>query len=202
MMSHLSQMITQWVELYGYIGIFVAMAVESSCIPIPSEVIMPFGGYMVWAGHLNFWGVIFAGTFGNLVGSLITFLMGKYAGREAFRRYGKYVALSDKHLLWAEKWFERRGHITVFVARLLPAVRTFISLPAGLAAMSLILFSIYTLLGSFLWSLVLTAVGLGLGREWTGIQHFTHPLTYVVLVALVVIFMVPVLKRKRRKTYL
>lgn len=195
----IQQITLQFVEHYGYIGIFVAMAIESACIPLPSEVIMPFGGYMVEAGHLNFWAVVFMGILGNLAGSLVAFFIGKYAGREVIRRYGRFMALSEKHVQWAEKWFERRGSMTVFVARLLPAIRTVISLPAGIASMPLFLFVIYTLSGSFLWSLVLTIVGLQLGREWANIQHFTHPLTYSVLFVIVVIVLFSVIKTRKQQ---
>jgi membrane protein DedA with SNARE-associated domain len=185
-LHHLGDIAINWINSIGYWGIFLGMVLESACIPIPSEVIMPFGGYLVSTGHLNMIGVILIGTLGNIIGSLIAYAIGHWGGKRFIDRFGKYVFVSKKHLESAEKWFDKRGEITVFVSRILPAIRTFISLPAGIARMSLSKFLIYTAIGSLIWSAILTYVGYVLGNNWDNIQNILHPIAY--LVAIIVFF--------------
>jgi membrane protein DedA with SNARE-associated domain len=181
-LHQLGDIAINWINSIGYWGILLGMVLESACIPIPSEVIMPFGGYLVSTGHLNIIGVILIGTLGNIIGSFISYAIGLWGGKRFIDRFGKYVFLSKKHLESAEKWFDKRGEITVFVSRILPAIRTFISLPAGIARMSLSKFLIYTAIGSVIWSSILTYVGYALGKNWDNIQNFLHPIAYVVAV--------------------
>jgi membrane protein DedA with SNARE-associated domain len=193
-LHHLGDIAINWINSIGYWGIFWGMLLESACIPIPSEVIMPFGGYLVSTGHLNILGVILIGTLGNIVGSYIAYAVGHWGGKRFIDRYGKYVFLSKKHLESAEKWFDKRGQVTVFLSRILPAIRTFISLPAGIARMSLGKFLTYTALGSIIWSSVLAYVGYTLGRNWENIQSIIHPLSYVVVLIVLVIIVYLVMK--------
>jgi membrane protein DedA with SNARE-associated domain len=137
LLHHLGDIAINWINLIGYRGIFLGMFLESACIPIPSEVIMPFGGYLVSTGHLNIIGVVLIGTLGNMLGSLLAYAVGYWGGNRFIDRFGKYVFLSKKHLVYAEIWFGKRGEVTVFISRILPAIRTFISLPAGVARMNL-----------------------------------------------------------------
>jgi membrane protein DedA with SNARE-associated domain len=199
-LHQLGDIAINWINSIGYWGILLGMILESACIPIPSEVIMPFGGYLVSTGHLNMIGVIVIGTLGNIIGSFVAYAVGLWGGKRFIDRFGKYVFLSKKHLESAEKWFDKRGEITVFVSRILPAIRTFISLPAGIARMSLSKFLIYTAIGSVIWSSILTYVGYVLGNNWDNIQNFLHPIAYVVavIVFLILVFLaIKVLKSRK-----
>lgn len=199
-LHHLGDIAINWINSIGYWGILLGMILESACIPIPSEVIMPFGGYLVSTGHLNLIGVILIGTLGNVIGSLIAYAVGLWGGKRFINRFGKYVFLSKKHLDSAEKWFDRRGEITVFVSRILPAIRTFISLPAGIARMPLGKFLTYTAIGSVIWSAILAYVGYILGRNWENIQNILHPIAYIVaaIVSVIIVYLiVKVIKGKK-----
>jgi membrane protein DedA with SNARE-associated domain len=200
LLHQLGDIAINWVNSIGYWGIFLGMVLESACIPIPSEVIMPFGGYLVSTGHLNIIGVILIGTLGNIVGSLIAYAVGLWGGSRFINRFGKYVFLSKKHLESAESWFDKRGEITVFISRILPAIRTFISLPAGIARMNLVKFLTYTAIGSIIWSGILTYVGYALGKNWDNIQSILHPIAYLVaaIVLVIIVFLiVKVIKSKK-----
>jgi membrane protein DedA with SNARE-associated domain len=150
----------------GYFGIALLMAIESACIPLPSEIIMPFAGYLVSIGQMNIWLAALAGAIGCNVGSEVAYWIGYVGGRAAIYKYGKYVLLSPHELEIAEKWFDRQGDKTVFIARLLPVVRTFIAFPAGVAKMKRLRFHIYTFVGSYPWCLMLAWVGYKMGKAW------------------------------------
>jgi membrane protein DedA with SNARE-associated domain len=150
----------------GYPGVLLLMAIESACIPLPSEVIMPFAGYLVYTGRFNLYAVAAVGALGCNVGSLVAYLVGYYGGRPLVERYGSYVLLSRHELDGTERFFAHYGSATVFVARLLPVVRTFIALPAGVARMPQGRFHLYTFIGSFPWCLGLAWVGMKLGERW------------------------------------
>jgi membrane protein DedA with SNARE-associated domain len=150
----------------GYSGIVLLMAIESACIPLPSEIIMPFSGYLVSTRQLNLWGVAVAGAVGCVLGSLVAYWVGMYGGRPFIEKYGRYILLSRHDLDIADRWFAKYGEIIVFVSRLLPAIRTFIAFPAGVARMNLPRFVIYTFAGSLPWCLALAYVGQKLGEQW------------------------------------
>lgn len=150
----------------GYGGITVLMAIESACIPIPSEITMTFAGYLVQLGQMNLFWVATVGAIGCNIGSVIAYWIGAWGGRPFVERYGRYVLLDIKDLDHAEHFFHRFGGITVFVGRLLPVIRTFIALPAGIARMPQLRFHLYTFVGSWLWCFGLAYVGLRLGRAW------------------------------------
>lgn len=149
-----------------YPGVLLLMAIESACIPLPSEVIMPFAGYLVYKGVFNLYAVATVGALGCNLGSLVAYLIGYYGGRPLVERYGSYILLTRQELDHAEHFFSRYGSATVFVARLLPVVRTFIALPAGVARMPQGRFHFYTFIGSFPWCLGLAWVGMKLGERW------------------------------------
>ncbi len=130
----------------GYFGITILMALESACIPIPSEIIMPFSGFLVFAEKFSLWSVVLWGTIGNLIGSIIAYFVGYYGGRPLVEKYGKYILISHHELALADSWFQKYGGLSVFFSRLLPVVRTFISLPAGIARMPFLKFCLYTVL--------------------------------------------------------
>jgi len=150
----------------GYAGIVLLMAIESACIPLPSEIIMPFSGYLVYTGRFNLWLVGTAGAFGCVVGSLAAYWAGMHGGRPLIEKYGRYVLISRHDLDLADRWFDRFGEIIVFASRLLPVIRTFIAFPAGVARMNLKKFVIYTFAGSLPWCIGLAYVGQRLGKEW------------------------------------
>jgi membrane protein DedA with SNARE-associated domain len=174
----------------GYGGIVLLMGVESACIPLPSEIIMPYGGYLV---HLepqrfNIWGMGAAGAVGCVWGSLVGYAMGKYGGRPFALKYGRWILMSRHDLDKADKWFARFGDAAVFFGRLLPVIRTFISFPAGVSGMPLLRFSLYTFFGSLPWCLALAWAGKALGEQWdTRLKAWFHgadALIAVVLLAL------------------
>lgn len=158
----------------GYWGIAAAMAIESACIPLPSEIIMPFSGYLVATGQFTLWGTALAGAIGCVVGSLVAYSVGKYGGREIVWRYGKYVLISHHDVALADRWFARYGQWVVFFSRLLPVVRTFISLPAGIARMPVLPFTVYTFVGSLPWCYALAYVGYRLGEHWDTLGVYFH----------------------------
>lgn len=162
----LSAFVVGTISALGYPGIVLLMAIESACIPLPSEVIMPFSGYLVYAGRFNIWAVSVAGAFGCVVGSLVAYWVGMYGGRPFIEKYGRYVLISLHDLDLADRWFARYGELIVFTSRLLPVIRTFIAFPAGVAKMNLPRFVVYTFLGSLPWCLGLAYVGQKLGEQW------------------------------------
>lgn len=183
----MSQHLTTIVSHYGLLGVFLLMILESACIPIPSEAVVTFAGFLAFKGSMSFWGVVIVATVANLIGSVIAYAVGYYGGRPLIQRYGRYVLLNERHLERSERWFARRGEITVFVTRLLPAIRTFISLPAGIGRMSLGRFMVYTTLGSLPWNYALARAGFALGQHWDQVAHVVKPVTYIAAVLLVVI---------------
>ena len=162
----LSGIIVAVISTLGYSGIVLLMAIESACVPLPSEIIMPFSGYLVSTGQMNLWLVSLAGAVGCVLGSLVAYWVGMKGGRPLIEKYGRYVLVSRHDLDLADRWFEKRGEIIVFVSRMLPAIRTFIAFPAGVARMNLKRFVIYTFAGSFPWCLGLAYVGQKLGEKW------------------------------------
>jgi membrane protein DedA with SNARE-associated domain len=164
--EYLSGFIVATISTLGYSGVVLLMAIESACIPLPSEIIMPFSGYLVSTGQMNLWGVAVAGAVGCVLGSLIAYWLGMYGGRPLIEKYGRYILLSRHDLDLADRWFAKYGEIIVFVSRLLPAIRTFIAFPAGVARMNLTKFVIYTFAGSLPWCLGLAYAGQKLGEQW------------------------------------
>ena len=162
----LSGIIVATISWLGYSGIVLLMAIESACIPLPSEIIMPFAGYLVSTGQMNIWAVGFAGAVGCVLGSMVAYWAGMYGGRPLIEKYGRYVLLSRHDLDIADRWFAQYGEAIVFTARLLPAIRTFIAFPAGVARMKISRFIFYTFAGSLPWCLGLAYVGQKLGEQW------------------------------------
>lgn len=157
------------------------MTLESACLPVPSEIIMPFSGFLVFAGKFDFWPVVLVGALGNLFGSLIAYFLGVLELRKVFEKYGKYILIFRKDLDRADRWFAKHGMETAFFSRLLPVVRTFISLPAGIARMNIKKFIFYTFAGSFIWSAFLTYVGLKLGENWQAMEIYFRQFNIVIV---------------------
>lgn len=172
----------------GYLGVLVLMAIESACIPIPSEVIMTFSGYLVFLGRFRLEWVALVGAVGCNAGSIVAYGVGVAGGRPLVERYGRYVWLSKRDLELADRWFARYGDWAVFFARLLPVVRTFIALPAGIARMNFLRFNIYTFLGSLPWCWALAYAGLKLGANWDALSPYFHRFDKIFVAACIVIF--------------
>jgi membrane protein DedA with SNARE-associated domain len=185
--SALAAWIVAVISAAGYLGVVALMAIESACIPLPSEVIMPFAGYLVSIGQFSLVAAATAGALGCNVGSTIAYVVALKGGRKAFERWGAYVLVSAAELDRAEQFFARYGAVTVFVGRLLPVVRTFIAFPAGLARMPMVKFQIYTFLGSWPWCLGLAYVGFLLGDQWNSnptLRSLFHRFDAVIVVVL------------------
>jgi membrane protein DedA with SNARE-associated domain len=182
----LGKWIIDIISFLGYWGIVLTMGIESACIPLPSEIIMPFSGYLVYSGRFNLLWVSVAGAFGCVVGSVAAYWAGVWGGRPFIERYGKYVLLSHRDLDTAERWFKKYGDWTIFFSRLLPVIRTFISLPAGIARMNFPRFVIYTFLGSLPWCFVLAYIGKVLGENWQTIKGYFRRADVVIVIVIVV----------------
>jgi len=187
---------TDFIDATGLVGIFVLMTLESACIPVPSEAIMLFAGFNVSEGDLSMFGVVAAGSLGNLAGSLIAYAAGYYGRIELLDR-NKFIHVNRRHLEWADRWFERHGSATVFFTRMLPIVRTFISLPAGVARMPLGRFVVFTLSGSIPWVLLLAIIGREVGDRWEDWRDYLHYADYVVIAATVIGIAYFLIRRRR-----
>lgn len=186
-MTVLASAIVEVISAGGYLGILALMAIESACIPLPSEIIMPFAGYLVSTGQFTLIGAATVGALGCNLGSTIAYYVAATGGRKAFERWGSYVLVSHSELDHAERFFARYGSITVFIGRLLPVIRTFIAFPAGLARMPMLKFQIYTFLGSWPWCFGLAYIGYVLGQRWDSDPTFRrlfHQFDTVVVVFL------------------
>jgi membrane protein DedA with SNARE-associated domain len=181
----------------GYGGIVLMMAIESACIPLPSEVTMPFSGYLITTGRFSLNLVAVAGAVGCLIGSYAAYYAGASGGRWFIERYGRYLLIAPHELEIADRFFARWGSAAVFVCRLLPVVRTFIAFPAGVARMRILPFTIYTLAGSYLWCLALAYAGMKLGQHWDALGPYFHRFDGVI-VALLVLGAIPLLYNRLR----
>jgi len=181
----LAQIIIGVISSTGYLGVVALMAIESACIPLPSEIIMPFAGYLAYTGHFSLFWAATAGAIGCNVGSVIAYEIGCYGGRPLVEKYGGYVWISRHDLDLADRFFLRFGAAAVFIARLLPVVRTFIALPAGIARMPRVRFHIYTFAGSWPWCFLLAWIGMKLGERWDKdprLRQWLHRLDLLIIV--------------------
>jgi membrane protein DedA with SNARE-associated domain len=174
LLSGLSLLIVGTISILGYPGVILMMGIESACIPLPSEVIMPFSGYLVSTGRFDLQIVAIAGALGCLLGSYAAYWVGSSSGRWFLVRYGRYVLIAPHEIDIADRFFARWGSPAVFTSRLLPVVRTFIAFPAGVARMRLLPFTIYTLAGSYLWCLILAYAGMKFGQHWNALGPYFH----------------------------
>ncbi len=184
MLEKLITMIAAWImsviSTMGYGGVVLLMAIESACIPLPSEIIMPFAGFLVFKGEMSLWLVALAGATGCVLGSIPAYYIGMFGGRPLAEKYGKYILLSKKDLDYADHLFEKHGEIIIFIGRLLPAVRTFIAFPAGVARMNMPKFVLYTFVGSLIWCYLLALAGLKAGENWESLKVYFHEFHYVI----------------------
>jgi membrane protein DedA with SNARE-associated domain len=185
-LEFLGRFITSVISHAGYPGILLLMGIESACIPIPSEVIMPFSGYLVFLGRFKLTWVALAGALGCNAGSMVAYAVGAFGGRPLVEQYGRYLWISKHDLALADRWFARYGDWTVFFARLLPVVRTFIALPAGISRMNFLRFNLYTFLGSLPWCWALAYAGVKLGANWEVLDPYFRRFDKVFVAACVV----------------
>jgi len=188
LLTQISLFTLNTIKDFGYAGVFFLMLLESANIPIPSEVIMPFSGFLVSQGVFNFWLLIFFGALGNLTGSLISYAIAFYFSDKALNLLTKIRLLKKKEVDFSISLFEKYGSFTAFFSRIFPVIRTFISFPAGLFKTPLFSFSLYTFLGSFVWSVILTFLGVQLGENWHSLQVYFHQFDTVIVLSFVLIF--------------
>lgn len=181
----LGRFVMNTISSLGYSGIFLTMAIESACIPLPSEIIMPFSGYLVTTGQFSLIGVTLAGAIGNVVGSIVAYYAGVWGGRPFVERYGPYMLVSRRDLDLADRWFQKYGDAAVLFSRMLPVVRTFISLPAGIAAMNFPRFVLFTFVGALPWCYLLAYIGVKMGERWDQLHDYFHQFDIVIGLLLV-----------------
>src|SRR3984893_11341100 len=182
----LSAFIIATIASLGYSGVVLMMAIESACIPLPSEVIMPFSGYLVSTGRFSLQLVAIAGAIGCLLGSYVAYYVGAIGGRWFLLHYGRWVLIAPHEVEIADRFFARWGAPAVFFSRLLPVVRTFIAFPAGVARMRLLPFTIYTLAGSYPWCLGLVWAGMKLGQHWEAVGPWFHRFDTIIVIVLAI----------------
>lgn len=175
------------IEQMGYVGAGFLMALESMVAPVPSELVMPFVGFLVHEGKFSVPLAVFATSMGSLIGSLVSYYMGYWGGRPLVFKVGRYLLLNKEHLDWTERWFAEKGTWTIFVSRFVPVVRHLISIPAGLGRMKLLPFCIYTVIGATIWNSFLLWCGYVLRQNWTLVQKYSHELDIVVVIGIVIV---------------
>ncbi|XUM19617.1 DedA family protein [Bradyrhizobium oligotrophicum S58] len=186
-LANFASWIVETIAALGYFGLAILMAIESACIPLPSEIIMPFAGYLALKGQFNLVGAATVGAIGCNLGSTVAYVIAAKGGRKAIERWGRYVLLRPGELAQSERFFARYGSITVFIGRLLPIVRTFIAFPAGLARMPMVKFQVFTFLGSWPWCFALAYAGFLLGEHWEtdpAFRDILHRFDAVIILAI------------------
>ncbi|MFA5858497.1 MAG: DedA family protein [Elusimicrobiota bacterium] len=177
--------ITKFIDATGYASVFILMTMESMVFPIPSEAVMPFAGFLISDGKFTFVLVTFWSTLGSIVGSMLSYFMGKYGGKPFVNKFGKYLLLDEEELAVTEKFFGKYGDATIFVSRFIPIVRHLISIPAGVGKMNLVKFGIYTVIGAGMWNTFLAWCGYVLKEHWDAVMKYSKVVDIVVLVILV-----------------
>jgi len=185
------------IESLGYPGIFVLMGLESMIAPVPSELVMPFAGFLAAGGRFDLVFVIVVSTVGSIAGSWISYEAGKRWGIEAIRTWGKWVLLDESHLKWTQNWFEKSGDKTILIARFVPVVRHLISIPAGIGKMNLKKFLVFTAVGAFLWNTILAYAGFWLGQNWEIVYTYLEPVSLASTVVLIILAAAWLIFRKR-----
>lgn len=186
----------------GYFGVFILMALESMIAPVPSEVVMPFAGYLVQQNRFNFWIVLLASSLGSIFGSSLSYYIGFYGGRPLVLKFGRYLLLEEEHLEWTEKWFERQGDKTIFISRFVPVVRHLISIPAGIARMAIHRFIFYTFVGAAMWNFILLYAGFKLGSHWDKIYQYSKELDIAFVIGVVLFLAYFVWKHHKKRNIL
>ena len=198
-MGGLSEMFLGFIDHWGYFAVALLMGMENACIPIPSELILGFAGYLVFAGRMTFWGALWYGMLGGILGSWFAYEVGRRGGRAFVDRYGHYFFIKRSHVDMAQHWFDRYGLKAVFFSRMLPVIRTFISLPAGFAHVDLKKFTVYTILGSMPWTALIIGAGMALGESWESLLEIGHELSLLFVVVCVLFGGVWYWRRRQKK---
>jgi membrane protein DedA with SNARE-associated domain len=184
-MAALGTFATDVILRLGYFGIFFLMALESTAVPLPAELVMPFAGFLAAKGQFSLTLIIITAVLGTLAGSLFSYYLGMYGGNKLVRRYGRYVLLDEEDLAKTEEWFAKRGERTIFIGRFVPVVRHLISIPAGIGKMNLGKFLFYTALGGGIWNAILTLLGFYLGRNWELVRQYTEPFSVAIVIIMI-----------------
>lgn len=199
-MEQFTKIFLDFIGAWGYMAVAILMGLENACIPIPSELILGFAGYLIFAGQMHFTGALVAGMVGGMAGSIFAYAVGRYGGRSFVYRYGKYFFVKKSHVDAAQRWFDQYGIKTVFFSRMLPVIRTFISLPAGFAHVNLKKFLFYTFIGSLPWTVLMLGAGMMLGEGWQFLTIIGHEVSIVFIgVAAVAILVLYVRYKRYRK---
>ena len=196
-MEQISAMFLQFIDNYGYIAVAVLMAMENACIPVPSELILGFAGYLVFAERMTFTGAMVAGMVGGIAGSIFAYVVGATGGRKFVDKYGKYFFIKKSHVDLAQRWFDKYGIRAVFFSRMLPVVRTFISLPAGFARVKFPAFLLFTIAGSLPWTALILYAGILLGENWKYLLEIGHEASIAFVVICAIILAVIYFRRRR-----
>ena len=199
-MSQFTDVFLQFIDSWGYYAVAILMGLENACIPIPSELILGFAGYMIFAGRMTFTMALVAGMVGGILDSAFAYAVGHYGGRPFVDKYGKYFFVKKSHVDIAQNWFDKYGIKAVFFSRMLPVVRTFISLPAGFAHVDMKKFFFYTFLGSLPWTALILVIGMMLGEGWKVMMEVGHEISLAFAVILVVICLVLYWQYKKKKS--
>lgn len=197
----LAELIIAGMSSLGYAGLFLLMALESMIAPIPSEIVMPFAGFLINSGRFTLLNVALVSGLASVFGSLLSYWMGIFGGRRFIIKYGKYLLLDESHLEWTEQFFGKYGEKTIFISRFVPVVRHLISIPAGIGRMDLKKFCLYTFAGAIIWNTFLAWLGIKLGEKWSLIHDYSQQLDYVMIVVIIIAFSYFVYKhiKKRKK---
>ena len=198
-MEQFSTMFLEFIASWGYFAIAILMAAENACIPLPSELILGFAGYLIFSGQLTFAGALTAGMVGGMLGSIFAYLVGHYGGRSFVDRYGHYFFIKKSHVDVAQNWFDKYGLKAVFFSRMLPVVRTFISLPAGFAHVDAKKFFLCTIAGSLPWTALILFAGMMLGKSWQIMLAIGHEASLIFVGICVVVIAVLYLRHKKKK---
>ncbi len=185
MVAQISDFALNLIDKTGYVGVFILSALESCAIPIPSEVVVPFSGFLAVSGRFNIWSVIFVATIANLSGAVILFWIGRSGGRWVLERYGKYVLIHKDDLEKGDMWFKKYGERAIFWGRMLPVVRTFVSLAAGVEEMNFYKFSLFTFFGSLPWNAGLALIGYRAGKNWMILENYFRKADLFIMVLVV-----------------
>lgn len=198
-MEQFMQVFLEFIDAWGYLAVAVLMGLENACIPIPSELILGFGGYLIFAGKMSFAGALSAGMAGGIAGSIFAYYVGERGGRSFVDKYGKYFFIKKAHIDTAQDWFDKYGVKAVFFSRMLPIVRTFISLPAGFASVDIKKFLFYTIAGSLPWTALILYAGMTLGENWQVLMTIGHEASTAFIVVAIVIIAVLYIRYRRGK---
>ena len=198
--NYIGQLAINIIQAMGYFGLVILMALESMVVPLPAELVMPFAGFLASQGKFSFLYVVIFSTLGSIIGSLISYYMGKYGGEPLVAKFGRYVFLDIHDLEKTKKWFQKRGEITIFISRFIPVVRHLISIPAGIGRMNIIKFSLYTIFGAGLWNAFLTYLGYILGENWESVRGYSEYISITVAVLLVIACVFFARRHLRNKT--